>query len=49
MRRGTSIVGGFFTLMIGFGIVLDTTWNGTGAAVALAGAVLVTWGALSRG
>jgi hypothetical protein len=46
--RGTAIIGGFFVLMIGCGIVLDTVWNRTGAAVALAGAVLLAWGALLR-
>jgi hypothetical protein len=48
VRRGTTIIAGFFVLMIGCGIVLDTVWNRTGATIAFAGAVLLAWGALLR-
>jgi len=43
------IIGGFFLLMIGFGVVLDTSWDMIGAALCLAGAGVMLSGARMRG
>jgi hypothetical protein len=45
---GKRIVGGFVVLMLGLGLMLDTPWGTAGAAVAVAGATLLTWGAAVR-
>lgn len=42
------LIGGFFLLMIGFGVVLDTSWDVVGAALCFAGAGVMLWGAQAR-
>ena len=48
MAAGKRIIGGFFLMMMGFGIILDTTWLTVGSVTAGSGAVLVLWGAGAR-
>jgi hypothetical protein len=45
---GKRIVGGFFLLMMGFGLILDTPWDAVGALGGAAGAALVLWGVAAR-
>jgi hypothetical protein len=42
------IIGGFFLLMIGFGVILDTSWDTLGAMLCLAGGGGMLWGAWMR-
>jgi len=42
------IIGGFFLLMMGFGLILDTPWDAFGLLVAATGAALVLWGVGAR-
>ena len=44
MAAGKRIVGGFFLLMMGFGLILDTPWDAFGALGAVSGAALILWG-----
>ena len=48
VAAGKRIIGGFFLMMMGFGIILDTTWLTVGSVTAGSGAVLVLWGAGAR-
>jgi hypothetical protein len=48
MIAGKRIIGGFFLLMMGFGVILDTSWHVAGTLVASAGAALLLWGASAR-
>ena len=48
MSPGAAIVIGFFVLMLGLGVVLDSSWNATGALLGTAGAALSLWGARTR-
>lgn len=48
MTAGKRIVGGFFLLMMGFGVILDTPWDAVGAMGAAAGAALVLWGVAAQ-
>lgn len=48
MPAGKRIIGGFFVLMMGLGVILDTTWDGLGTALATVGAGLMLWGAAAR-
>jgi drug/metabolite transporter superfamily protein YnfA len=43
------IVGGFLLLMVGFGVILDTSWDVVGAVLCLAGGGVTLWGARMRG
>ncbi len=49
MVAGKRIVGGFFLLMMGFGVILDTPWDVLGVLGSAAGAALVLWGVGTRG
>ena len=42
------LIGGFSLLMIGFGVVLDTSWDVIGATLCFAGAGVMLWGAQAR-
>ena len=35
-------------MMLGFGLLLDTQWQGTGIGATVAGLALVLWGAAAR-
>ena len=48
MAAGKRIVGGFFLLMMGFGLILDTPWDAFGALGVVSGAALMLWGAGAR-
>jgi hypothetical protein len=43
------LIGGFFLLMVGFGVILDTSWDTIGSLLCLAGGGLMLSGAWSRG
>jgi hypothetical protein len=41
--KGTRVTG-FFILLLGAGVILDSAAHGLGAVIALSGAVLLGWG-----
>lgn len=43
------IIGGFILLMIGFGVILDTSWDAVGTVLCLAGGGVMLSGAWMRG
>jgi len=45
VAAGKRTVGGFFLLMMGFGLILDTPWDAFGALGVVSGAALMLWGA----
>jgi uncharacterized membrane protein len=47
-RVSARLILGFFVLMMGVGVVLDTAWNAGGIALALVGAALIYAGATTR-
>jgi hypothetical protein len=48
MVAGKRIIGGFFTLMMGLGLILDSSWERTGALAAAVGAGLMLWAVVVR-
>lgn len=48
MRSGKRLIGGFSLMMLGFGLLLDTRWEGAGVVTVIVGLGLVLWGAVAR-
>ena len=48
MLAAKRIIGGFFTLMIGVGVVLDSSWDRAGTVVAAVGAGFMLWAVAAR-
>jgi hypothetical protein len=48
VTAGKRIVGGFFLLMMGLGVILDTPWEVVGVMGAAAGGALVLWGVAAQ-
>jgi hypothetical protein len=48
VAAGKRIIGGFFVMMMGLGLILDTSWTTMGTLTAAGGLALVLWGAVDR-